>query len=179
MTVSTDDHVLAAEHSADWLELPATPVAPGLARRFVTKGLVVAESDHVDVDVAVLLTSELVANAVLYGAAPIRLQLHRQPGTVRIEVHDHGPPFSPPAEAACSLTDEGGRGMPLLDALATSWGIHSRRNIAGKTLWFELTGKQPDTPPEARPEPAGGRFEISGAHVRLVDPHLRNVPISP
>ena len=144
MTVSTDDNVPAAASVADWLELPATPAATGLARRFVTRTLVVAESDVLDV--ALLLTSELVTNAVLYGAAPIRLQLHRQPGTVRIEVHDQGRPFSPPAEAACSLTDEGGRGMPLLDALATSWGIHSSRNIAGKTLWFELTGDQPDAP---------------------------------
>jgi anti-sigma regulatory factor (Ser/Thr protein kinase) len=150
MTVSTDHHVLAAEHSADWLELPATPVAPGLARRFVTKNLVVAESDVADIDVsvAVLLTSELVANAVLYGSAPIRLQLHRQRGTVRIEVHDQGLPFSPPAEAVWSPTDERGRGISLLDALATSWGIHSSRNIAGKALWFELTGDQPDAPHE-------------------------------
>jgi hypothetical protein len=82
----------------------------------VTRSLVVAESDvaDVDVDVAVLLTSELVANAVLYGLAPIRLQLHRQPGTVRIEVHDQGLPFSPPAEATWSLTDERGRGISLL-----------------------------------------------------------------
>jgi hypothetical protein len=76
------------------------------------------------------------------------------------------------------LTDEGGRGTPLLDALATSWGSYAARNIAGKTLWFELTGQQLDAPCEDRPEPAGGRSEISGAHMRLVNPHIRNVPIS-
>jgi anti-sigma regulatory factor (Ser/Thr protein kinase) len=148
------------EHGANWLELPATPAAAGLARRFVRGCLCSAQFNVVDddvVDVAVLLTSELVANAVLYGSPPIRLQLHRQPGTVRIEVHDEGLVFSPLPEATWSLTDEGGRGMPLLDALATSWGIHSSRDIAGKTLCFELTYDQRDAPPKIPPEPAGGQ----------------------
>jgi hypothetical protein len=96
----------------------------------------------VDVDVAVLLTSELVANAVLYGLAPIRVQLHRRSGTVRVEVHDEGPCCDPPAEAAWSLTEEGGRGIPLLDALASSWGSCSSPSIAGKNLWFELKSAQ-------------------------------------
>jgi hypothetical protein len=38
--------------------------------------------------------------------------------------------------------------LPLLDALATSWGSQSSRSIAGKTLWFELTGDQLDAPLE-------------------------------
>ncbi len=47
----------------DWLDLPVDPVAAEIARSFVAIGLVDADPDIVDV--AVLLTSELVANATL------------------------------------------------------------------------------------------------------------------
>lgn len=152
MTLRTDVPVRAAEHGADWLELPDAPAAAGLARRFVSGCLDAAEPHLADlVDVAILLTSELVANALLHGLAPIRLQLRRWPGTVRIEVHDHGSPFTAPAASAWSLTDESGRGLPLLDALATSWGSHTNRDTAsGKTLWFEL-GFDPPAPTPGDP----------------------------
>lgn len=125
------------------MALPATPAAPGLARAFLVHSLVLELSDVVDV--AVLLTSELVANAVLYGLEPIRLQLHRHGGLLRIEVQDGGLPFTPGTPGAWSMTDEGGRGLSLVDALASSWGCHSGgAALAGKTLWFELADDEPD-----------------------------------
>ncbi len=148
----TDDPRLPAEDDADRLTLPSTPVASGLARRFVTRCLGAAAPDLVDV--AVLLTSELVTNAVLHGLAPIRLEIHRNPGTMRVEVHDAGLMFVAPAAAAWSLTDEGGRGLPLLDALATAWGSHTGAVAGGKVLWFEMACAQPDPPDEdAAPPP--------------------------
>jgi anti-sigma regulatory factor (Ser/Thr protein kinase) len=136
-TVLIDAGAQPAQHGAQWLALPAAPAACGLARGFVASSLSNVEPEVVDV--AVLLTSELVANAVLHGLAPIGLQLHRPPGAVRIEVRDAGPIFTAPATAGWNLSDEGGRGLPLLDALATAWGSCTIDDgTAGKVLWFEL-----------------------------------------
>lgn len=148
MTLYADDHVRPAEHGTDWLALPVAPAAAGLARRFVTRCLTSADPDVVDV--LVLLTSELVANAVLHGLAPIRLQLHQQSGILRVEVRDAGRPFTARAVAAWSPTEESGRGLPLLDALATSWGSHTTPHVTGKTLWFELAYDRPDSPHQDR-----------------------------
>lgn len=141
MTVRVDDDLRPAHLPAVWLALPATPAAARLARGFVSSTLSEVEPDVVDV--AVLLTSELVANAVLHGRAPIRLQLHREHGTLRIEVYDAGRLWAPPPAAAWSLTSEGGRGLPLLAALATSWGSQSDvDSVVGKVVWFELAHHQ-------------------------------------
>lgn len=142
MTAATSPQLLATDPPAQRVVLPATPAAAGVARRFLT-GLLRAERPDV-VDVAVLLTSELVGNAVLHGRAPIRLQLLRRAGRLRIEVGDDGPPFALPAAGSWSLTGEGGRGLMLLDALAGSWGSESSgAGLTGKTLWFELASGAP------------------------------------
>lgn len=137
MTIRTTNQSATEGPVADWVALPATPAAAGLARRFLARGLGLDSPDVVDV--AVLLTSELVANAVRHGREPITLQLARHECTVRIEVHDGGPSFAAPPAGAPGQTDEGGRGMLLLDALATSWGVCSGGSAtSGKTLWFEI-----------------------------------------
>lgn len=130
------------------MALPATPDAAGLARAFLVTSLVEELADVVDV--AVLLTSELVANAVRYGLEPIRLQLQHDAGLLRIEVHDGGLPFTPRTPRRWSTTDEGGRGLGLVDALASSWGsVSGSSGPAGKTLWFELADERTDAPTRA------------------------------
>lgn len=86
------------------------------------------------VEVAELLVSELVTNALLHaGSSPV-LQLLRVDGHVRIEVSDASP-------AVPTMKDYGdlatvGRGLQLIEALAAQWGVESRRG--GKTVWFEV-----------------------------------------
>ncbi|UGQ09441.1 SpoIIE family protein phosphatase [Yinghuangia sp. ASG 101] len=85
------------------------------------------------VDVAELLVSELVTNALRYGAGPIRLRLLRGRALL-CEVADAVPTLPRLREAGDD--DEGGRGMQLVTTLAERWG--SRRAGHGKTVWFEL-----------------------------------------
>ncbi|HEX7355820.1 MAG TPA: ATP-binding protein [Mycobacteriales bacterium] len=102
------------------------------ARRYVV-GLL----DHLPDDLtttAALLVSELAANAVLYGAGPFEVTVHRSEGTARIGVTDAG--SGDPAPQHPNDTAEHGRGLQLVGALASAWGVH--RDTANKTVWFEL-----------------------------------------
>ncbi|MBD0710774.1 MULTISPECIES: ATP-binding protein [unclassified Streptomyces] len=90
-------------------------------------------------DAASLVLSELLTNAVRHGHVPGReIETHfaRTGDTLRIEVHDaseHRPLMALPEEGAT----EGGWGLPLVDTLATKWGVESRRG-PGKLVWAEL-----------------------------------------
>ena len=108
------------------------------ARHFVADALTDG-ADLPDLDVVVLLTSEVVTNAVVHGGphppgADLLVRLQRQKGRVRLEVEDHnqdGPTVRRPG-----LQAEGGRGMLLVDTLADKWGVAPAPG--GKAVWFEV-----------------------------------------
>lgn len=84
-----------------------------------------------------LLTSEVVTNAVLHGAAPITLQLELLdlPAGARVSVTDcHD---QPPTVRASDRAAIAGRGMAVVDAIATRWGVEWLPQ-GGKTIWFEV-----------------------------------------
>ena len=117
------------------LELPATPQAVSAARRHVQRLL----GDPDDLAAALLdgvvpLTSELVSNAVLHGRAPIAVLLRRQAAGLRVEVRDAGAMFAPSLQEQWDLTEEGGRGVLLVQALASSWGGTAHDVPMGKTI---------------------------------------------
>ncbi|MFJ2033336.1 ATP-binding protein [Streptosporangium sp. NPDC087985] len=88
-------------------------------------------------EIAELLVSELVTNALLHGWGEPVLTLSSQDGTLRCEVEDENP--APPRVAGESEDDESGRGMLLVDLLSHSWGTGHPRRGAGKAVWFELS----------------------------------------
>lgn len=89
-----------------------------------------------DAEIAVLLTSELVTNAIRYGAPPVTLRAGvSRRGALRVEVQDDEPGAVVARRA--KLDDVGGRGLQLVDSLADRWGYRSTRS--GKRVWFELT----------------------------------------
>lgn len=94
-------------------------------------------------DVAVLLVSELVANAVAHGAPPAAVSVsvwEQQHGVsrVRVEVHDGAPaPVTGPVRPAGDV-GEHGRGLQIVRALAAASGSGPMPGRAGKTSWFEL-----------------------------------------
>ena len=115
--------------------LPARLASVAVARHFADEaGRAMGCNDgteHVQ-----LLVSELVSNVVRHAGTPVEVTLYRNDGRLRVEVHDDDP--TPPRIAASrpDAFDVGGRGMFLVDALASAWGIEHQPN--GKTIWFEV-----------------------------------------
>lgn len=85
-----------------------------------------------------LVVSELVANAVVHGAAPVRLEITGEPGRVLVTVHDAaaGTPEqqAPDADPAADR----GRGLRIVTALARDWGCVRDADGPGKRVWAEL-----------------------------------------
>ena len=116
--------------------LLSEPASAGAGRRAVSQVLahwgVAAEI----VSDAVLVVSELVTNAVLHapGSAALTLDLALAAGVLRVALSDSNP--APPRRRTPSRQDEGGRGIGILDTLASRWGVADRPG--GKALWFEI-----------------------------------------
>jgi serine phosphatase RsbU (regulator of sigma subunit) len=79
-----------------------------------------------------LLVGEVVANAVRFASRPLVLRLLRT-DVLRCEVEDDSPIV--PRMRHARLSDEGGRGLFLVDQLARRWGV--TRVSTGKVVWFE------------------------------------------
>ena len=131
------------------------------------------------VDDAVLLTSELVTNAVLHAGTPVqvtcRLLGDLSDGAVEIAVLDRRPvQLRPdrPHTAAEAAERTNGRGLQLPSELATAWGVTYAR--AAKAVWFrlDLAGRRPAVPvppvsvpeqPDAAAVGQAGRGELARA----------------
>ena len=113
--------------------LPGRPECTARARRFVTEALEQWHCEHL-ADEALLLTSELVTNAVVHAGSEVDLTVMEDGGRVRVEVVDDDP--RPVAPAERGILAPGGRGLCLVQALAREWGV--RPGPTGKSVWFEL-----------------------------------------
>jgi serine/threonine-protein kinase RsbW len=116
--------------------VPATPVAPRVARRWVMRFAAGAGVGGAANQVAELLTGELVANTVVHGPADADVTLHVMllGPVLRVEVHDEG--HGRPMMRRTEPTAPNGRGLALVDALSSSWGTTSDRG--GTLVWFEV-----------------------------------------
>ena len=116
-------------------KLPSDPSAVPAARRFVSQAVIHRGGHGPMLDKTQLLVTELTTNAVLHAHSPIRLSVIPEPDHVRVEVRDDDPrPLGPPNRPAPEA--ESGRGLWLVDALSTAWGVNA--NARGKTVWFEV-----------------------------------------
>ncbi|SEG03696.1 PAS domain S-box-containing protein [Actinacidiphila yanglinensis] len=92
------------------------------------------------VDDAVVLTSELVTNAVVHAGTAADVQCLRYDTAVRVEVADHYPEREVPMQTRGrqfrETDNEGGRGLLLCAALASRWGVEY--SGSGKHVWFQL-----------------------------------------
>ena len=162
-----DDFVATAAYQPE-------PAAAAAARRFVRDTLrtwqVVGRSASQDelVDDAVLLTSELVTNAVVHAGTPVQVTCRLAHGAVEVVVLDRHPvQLVPDREPRDSSGAErtSGRGLMLPSELASSWGVTYARTA--KAVWFRLGIADFDAADEAGgtdgPDRAAGAVPRSGA----------------
>ncbi len=139
-----DDLVASAAYQPE-------PTAAAAARRFVRDILqqwVVSgptAGQHRLVDDAVLLTSELVTNAVVHAGTPVQVTCKLAGGEVEVVVSDAYPARLVPEPAGgerSAAERTSGRGLLLPAALASAWGVSYGRTA--KAVWFRLglTGQQ-------------------------------------
>ena len=107
------------------------------ARAFVADTL---GPGHPGTEVAVLLTSELVTNAVLHSdsrasAGTVTVVVRRRAGGLRVEVSDAGSARSIPVVKR-DVAVSHGHGLLLVDSLAQEWGYSVGE--ARTTVWFSL-----------------------------------------
>lgn len=117
----------------DCLELESDPRLVAAAREFVRSRLTAWEIAEL-VDSAAVIVSELVTNAVLHARTVIQLRLSLERRSLRIEVFDENPRL--PTTSSCPPEATSGRGLALVSALASSWGIEHSDD--GKVVWAEL-----------------------------------------
>lgn len=117
---------------------PAASTSPQAARRFVAG--VLGRPDDESTHLALVLTSELVTNAVLHACTRVDVHIEFDAAHLRIEVADGDPRIPSPVSHAPDAL--GGRGMYLVEQLADAWG--SDPCAEGKVVWFTLaTGGAP------------------------------------
>ncbi|MEG8275131.1 SpoIIE family protein phosphatase [Streptomyces sp. AHA2] len=121
---------LGADQVATW-DITPDPAQVAVIRQAATDLLTAWGLDETAF-VTELVVSELVTNAIRYGAPPVQLRLIRD-RTLICEVSD-GSSTSPHLRRA-HQDDEGGRGLLLVAQLTQRWG--SRQTSRGKTIWCE------------------------------------------
>jgi anti-sigma regulatory factor (Ser/Thr protein kinase) len=113
--------------------LPPRASSAARARELVTSQCRVWGLSSVCDDIALVVT-ELVANAVRHAGTDITVSIAPIPGGVRLEVRDGS--RRPLRPRAALVSDEGGRGLLLVDALSTRYGVVGEPD--GKMVWVEL-----------------------------------------
>jgi anti-sigma regulatory factor (Ser/Thr protein kinase) len=113
---------------------PAVPNSVAAARRFVAASLRRVKLGPDAVADAALLVSELVTNALTHARSSVRVRVRVDDRLVRIDVFDSA--AAPVTLQPLDPVADSGRGLRIVDALATDWNAVERPG--GKTVWFEL-----------------------------------------
>lgn len=114
------------------MDLERSQHAPRAARQLVRS---LVDPDHAELLAIVeLLATELVTNSIVHAASAPRVEVELHRDRVRVAVHDADPAM--PHQRVPDQDRPGGRGMLLLDQLATRWGADPTGD--GKVVWFEV-----------------------------------------
>ncbi|WP_229865586.1 ATP-binding protein [Streptomyces spinoverrucosus] len=141
-------------HRTHTFVLPAAPESVGAARRTVRETLTSWHTGPDDLDNAVLVTSELVTNAVTHsGSERIVCRLHITGDRLRIEVEDQNLGSTLPTPRQACPDDQNGRGLLLVEAICDDWGVRPAPNRSGRVVWADLTTTRPRPATPARPVP--------------------------
>lgn len=116
------------------VDLPRSAESVAAARRFVETKVKEWRLEPL-LDDALMVTSELVTNAITHADSSCRIRLSVSATTLRIDVLDGGSGTPEPRPA--SETEEHGRGLHMVDAVASAWGLEEVPG-RGKLVWAEL-----------------------------------------
>ncbi|MFE4622701.1 ATP-binding protein [Streptomyces mirabilis] len=145
---------LPASFPAVMVTLPATVAAVRVGRRLVSEALAFWGLDAAVVYDAEVIMSELLTNAVKH-AADVNAEADRRPfrglnlvapqarvqdSSLFLEVWDGSP--TPPTYSVADDASEGGRGLPVIDALSERWGVWPG-GLGGKVVYAEVAIKDP------------------------------------
>lgn len=125
--------------TAHWwysLDIAPQPWMVGLVRNSLRTALH-RHQRHELADTACLLASEVVTNGIAHTHQPISVHMLWTNDRLRVSVRDASPWL--PRVRRASEDDEGGRGLHLIQALASAWGVIREPYGPGKRVWFEVT----------------------------------------
>jgi|1186.fasta_scaffold11423_3 anti-sigma regulatory factor (Ser/Thr protein kinase) len=111
--------------------VPREAPAPALARRTIDEQLKPDLSDQASDDLK-LITSELVANALVHGAGEITVRLDLLDDAVRVEVIDEGVGSTPAIREGAG--EDGGWGLRIVESLSRRWGVFE----GSAHVWAEI-----------------------------------------
>jgi hypothetical protein len=137
---SRDEAATTSEVSEIYVPVPSAVRA---ARSFVENRLR-AWGEHMVLDDAAIVVSELAANAITHARSAFRVSIARTECTVKLAVEDLSPdqPMLDESDEALS-----GRGLVLVGAICSQWGVEP--GLHGKRVWAEI------------PAPLGGTIPVS------------------
>lgn len=146
------------------------PAATRSARHFVLHA--VGQAPPGVRDAIAVMIGELAMNAVQHAQTGFGVTVELIDGTLRVEVTDSSGNYPAPGPMPPPSSSHG-RGLPIVDSLADTWGITWSPPVPGKTVWFEIA-----VPSGSEPEPStaaglGGacppRLPRADAGRRIVD----------
>jgi anti-sigma regulatory factor (Ser/Thr protein kinase) len=120
------------------VSLTAQPQAPRAARELTTAACSEWGCGHL-VPTATLVVSELATNAVVHAGTELEVSISRCGPRIRVAVRDHSD--RAPTTLAVDSDAPTGRGMLLVEALSTSWGVLLTQG--GKLVWAVLPAEAP------------------------------------
>ncbi|WP_328325034.1 MULTISPECIES: ATP-binding protein [unclassified Streptomyces] len=119
-------------------ELPARTDSVARARRLTRNRLACWDFSEDVCDTALLIVSELFTNAVVHTAGDhIACELRDDKGQLRIAIQDQGHAAVGP-QLCRSPQGEHGRGLLLVDAVSSAWGVREATHGPGRLVWAEL-----------------------------------------
>ncbi|MFB6525225.1 ATP-binding protein [Streptomyces sp. NPDC056399] len=136
-TVTQVSLAKTAAAAAGCFEVAMTPgpERPAQARRMIAAHAKLWRLPDMTTDSAMLVSSELVTNAVVHGKGSVGLRVTLDDGELRIEVSDESS-VEPQLKTAAD-DDLSGRGLLLVAMTAGDWGVINN----GRTVWAVLPVK--------------------------------------
>ena len=122
---------------------PNNPSSVSEARRFVLDAVDLISTG--DADAVAVMVSELATNAVRHTGSDFTVVVDRSTERIRVEVSDSG--AGDPVVQAPDPKEPSGRGLQIVQALATDWGVSPAAGARGKTVWFAIAVEA--SPPES------------------------------